>query len=225
MTICISPSLKHALLTVCMLYLHYTAFHWSMAGGILACTGLVQYKQRSEDKEVQSNAMFYHKSVGLLMGMLILPRVAVRIMSKQPKKVEGSAIEHLGSNLSHYGFYGLLAALPLTGIGMGYYGGKGLPFFFTTIPGADKENKNGKLAGWMWKVHKYAGVAMEYLVPIHIGAVGFHALKGQNILTRMTAGSVPQTLVAAAGTATAAGVAASARPGKLPPFPFQFPPF
>ena len=38
-----------------------------------------------------------------------------------------------------------MAVLPITGIMMGYAGGKGLPFFFTTIPGADKENKNGKL--------------------------------------------------------------------------------
>lgn len=35
--------------------------------------------------------------------------------------------------------------MPATGIAMGMYGGKGLPFFWTTIPGF--EQKNGKLAG------------------------------------------------------------------------------
>lgn len=195
-----------------------------MAGGVLACTGLVQYKQSTKDKKLQGDLMFWHKSFGLLVGIMLVPRIATRLMSKVPPPPSGSALEHAGAKLSHYGAYSLLAALPLTGIGMGYYGGKGLPFFFTTIPGADKESKNGKLAGWMWKVHKYAGVAMEYLIPIHVGAVGFHALKGHGILSRITGGSAAQTAMAGSGAAVAAAVAYSAKPSKLPPFPFQFPP-
>lgn len=46
--------------------------------------------------------------------------------------------------LSHAAAYGLMTVMPVTGIAMGYYGGKGLPFFFTTIPGAQGEDKNGK---------------------------------------------------------------------------------
>lgn len=168
--------------------------------------------------------MFYHKSVGLLMGALIVPRIANRLVSKLPPPPKGTAIEHLGANISHYGAYGLLLVLPLTGIGMGYYGGKGLPFFFTTIPGADKEHKNGKLAGWMWKIHKYAGVAMEYLIPLHITGAAFHAVKGHSVLHRITGGSTAANSVAATGTAVAIGCALSARPSKLPKFPFQFPP-
>ena len=53
--------------------------------------------------------------------------------------------------------YGFLIAMPVTGVAMGYLGGNGLPFFFTTIPGATKENKNGKLAGEAFKWHKYLG--------------------------------------------------------------------
>jgi hypothetical protein len=47
---------------------------------------------------------------------------------------------------------------------------------------------SGALLGWgnEWlKVHKLAGQAFEYLVPLHIGAVGMHAVKGQNILSRL----------------------------------------
>jgi len=35
------------------------------------------------------------------------------------------------------------------------------------------------------QVHKLAGQAFEYLVPLHVGAVGLHAVKGQNILSRL----------------------------------------
>ena len=51
----------------------------------------------------------------------------------------------IASNASHIALYGFMTIMPATGIAMGMYGGKGLPFFWTTIPGF--ENKNGKLAG------------------------------------------------------------------------------
>ena len=52
-------------------------FHWAMAGGALACTGLVQYQQRTDDKQLKGDLMFWHKSIGLLMGMVLIPRIAV----------------------------------------------------------------------------------------------------------------------------------------------------
>jgi len=198
--------------------------HWGMAGGVLSCIGLVQLNQRTTDKSLKGTAMFWHKSIGLALGIAFIPRIAIRMASKVPALPKGNPIEHLAANVSHGAFYGLLAIMPLTGVMMGYYGGKGLPFFFTTIPGASKEDKNGKLAGWSWKIHKYFGVALEYLLPIHVGAVGFHALKGESILARMTAGNTLETGAAAVGAAVAVGGAASARPSKLPKFPWTLPP-
>jgi len=66
---------------------------------------------------------------------------------------------------------------------MGYFGGKGLPFFGYTIPGAEKPN--GQIAKNAFKVHKQAGVFFEYLVPLHVGGVGLHYLKGEKILSRL----------------------------------------
>jgi cytochrome b561 len=37
--------------------------------------------------------------------------------------------------------------MPASGIAMGYYGGKGLPFFGTTIPGVVKTDENKKSTG------------------------------------------------------------------------------
>ena len=49
--------------------------------------------------------------------------------------------------------YGFMASMPATGIAMGYYGGKGVPFFgLYTFPGkADKSKEDGKFAGQMVK--------------------------------------------------------------------------
>ena len=65
---------------------------------------------------------------------------------KYPGHLPGTGpIEGAVSKTSHLALYGFMTIMPVTGIAMGLYGGKGLPFFWTTIPGFNK--KNGKLAG------------------------------------------------------------------------------
>ena len=76
-----------------------------------------------------------------------------------------------------------MIGMPATGIAMGYFGGKGLPFFYTTLPGAAE--KNGKVAGQAFKIHKTMGTYGKYLIPLHIGAAGQHALRGHSIFYRI----------------------------------------
>jgi cytochrome b561 len=40
-----------------------------------------------------------------------------------------------------------MVIMPASGIAMGYYGGKGLPFFGTTIPGVVKTDENKMRTG------------------------------------------------------------------------------
>lgn len=54
--------------------------------------------------------------------------------------------------------YGFITVMPTTGIVMGYYGGRGLPFFGYTIPGGEKDTV---LAGQAFKIHKQAGLFFE----------------------------------------------------------------
>jgi cytochrome b561 len=61
------------------------------------------------------------------------------------KKIDGAgAAEHALSTAMHYALYGFMIVMPASGIAMGYYGGKGLPFFTTTIAGA--KEVNGEIA-------------------------------------------------------------------------------
>ena len=66
---------------------------------------------------------------------------------------------------------------------MGYYGGKGLPFFGYAIPGATQPNP--EIAKNAFGVHKAAGRFFEYLVPLHVGAASMHALRGHAIFARI----------------------------------------
>ena len=71
--------------------------------------------------------------------------------------------------------------MPATGMAMGYFGGKGVPFFWQfTIPGkADKTKEDGAFAGKMFGWHTTAGSLLYYLIPIHVGGAMVHVLKGR----------------------------------------------
>jgi len=156
--------------------------HWLIAAGTIGAFGFVQAAQRSKGAD-KANYMMLHKSLGLSVLVLTAPRLALRLATKIPAPVPGSAPEQFLAAAGHAAMYGFLIAMPATGFVMGYYGGKGLPFFGATIPGAAE--KDGKLAGRAFKLHKQIGLYYEYFVPMHVGAVGLHALKGQNIMRRM----------------------------------------
>lgn len=160
------------------------AMHWGMAAGILGCFATVKSAQYSTG-ERKGQLMRIHKSFGLLMAGTIVPRLLIRFASRVPEHVPGPKLERLAGNMSHTAMYGFMVFMPVTGIAMGYFGGKGLPFFGYTIPGI--ETPDASIAKPAFKAHTLAGKAFEILVPIHIGAVGFHAVaRSQNLLKRIT---------------------------------------
>ncbi len=66
----------------------------------------------------------------------MVPRIALRLTTRIPGALAGNIFEKVAANASHAAFYALMTFMPASGIAMGYYGGKGLPFFGYTIPGA-----------------------------------------------------------------------------------------
>mmetsp|Transcript_16182 Transcript_16182/g.28256 ORF Transcript_16182/g.28256 Transcript_16182/m.28256 type:complete len:190 (-) Transcript_16182:332-901(-) len=166
--------------------------HWLSAVPMIGCVGCVLKAQQSP-KEEKGKWMYRHKSLGLLSGMIVAPRLAYRIFNRAAYSVEtlpgSSKVEHFLANLSHAGLYGFMVIMPASGIAMGYYGGKGLPFFYTTIPGIVKTEENkkstGKIAGQSFKIHKTIGVYGKYLIPIHAGAAVSHSLRGHSIFSRI----------------------------------------
>jgi superoxide oxidase len=170
-----------------------SAFHWAVAIPTIASIGAV-LKAQSVPKEEKGKWMFRHKSMGLLVGMIVAPRVAYRMLSRSSynvSKLEGnSSTENVLAKAGHYALYVFMTFMPATGIAMGYYGGNGLPFFYKTIAGAkptDDETKksNGGIAKKAFNIHKTMGVYGKYLVPIHAGAAVWHWQRGQNIFYRI----------------------------------------
>ena len=194
----------------------------SHRAGALGCIGFVTLAQQLSfkdpvEKKKKIRYMMLHKSCGLLVAALMIPRLGYRLASKLPAAPTGDRIQHVLSNFSHVALYAGLILMPVSGIVMGYFGGKGLPFFGATIPGAlvllvlllvlvvvvlplamlllllltapalatGATEKDGKLAGKAYKLHKQVGSYWKWVVPVHVGAVGWHALRAEHILYRM----------------------------------------
>ena len=116
--------------------------HWTMGAGILTCVGTVKYKQYTDDKKLQGKLMNLHKSAALIVAALLPMRIALRLTTAVPAALPGSIFEQTAAQISHGMLYVLMTFMPISGILMGYFGGKGLPFFGYTIPGAEKPVKS-----------------------------------------------------------------------------------
>uniref|UniRef100_A0A7S2TWJ3 Cytochrome b561 bacterial/Ni-hydrogenase domain-containing protein n=2 Tax=Lotharella oceanica TaxID=641309 RepID=A0A7S2TWJ3_9EUKA len=165
--------------------------HWITGGAVLGCFGTVQMAMNTKDKKQKGKLMKLHKSMGLVVAGLVVPRVGMRLTSALPGHLPGSSFEQMAATASHGLFYVFMITMPATGIAMGYYGGKGLPFFGYKIPGKPKAQRtkdDGAIAKNSFKLHKQAGQLFEYLTPIHIGAAAFHSIKGQAIFRRIIPG-------------------------------------
>eukprot|EP00040_Diaphanoeca_grandis_P017464 m.91134 g.91134 ORF g.91134 m.91134 type:complete len:223 (-) comp26448_c0_seq1:169-837(-) len=157
--------------------------HWGVGGGILAIFATVNIAQQTKDKKLKGKMMNAHKSIALLTTGGIIARIAVRLTSKIPLAMPNPPILKMGSALVHTVLYGFMIVMPASGIAMGYFGGKGLPFFGMTIPGATE--KNGEIAKNAFKVHKFLGIYFEAFVAMHAAGAFFHLARGHTIFARM----------------------------------------
>eukprot|EP00808_Paulinella_micropora_P017614 g26007.t1 len=170
--------------------------HWLVAPTMIGTVGAVIIaqgldKSHHDYKEDYGRWMWRHKSLGLLTGMLVVPRLVTRLAlnSKLPASLPGllgSAQESV-VYASHAALYGFMIVMPATGVAMGYYSGFGVPFFAGMFPGlaAEKVDQNKALAGKMYNIHATIGKYGKYLIPLHVAGAGVHAAKGQSIMQRI----------------------------------------
>lgn len=88
--------------------------HWLTAVPAIGCVATV-LKAQDAPKGEKGKWMWRHKSLGLLTGMIVVPRVAYRVFNRSAYKVfplEGSKLEHLAANAGHLGLYAFMTIMP-----------------------------------------------------------------------------------------------------------------
>ena len=160
--------------------------HWAMApaltGSILCVLKAQQYDWKTSP-EPKGIWMYRHKSLGLLTAIIAVPRIMTKLSAPAVAAVSGPAGIQMAARLSHSALYGFMGVMAVTGVAMGIFSGKGLPFFVTTL--AEGGPKIDAVSGTSYKVHTFIGHNFKYIVPLHIGAAGYHAGMGHKVFARI----------------------------------------
>lgn len=151
------------------------SLHWVMAICIIAML-FIGVGMVSTVAPTYLPLISIHKSLGALILLLALIRLAVRLYSGAPPlPADLPAPMKLAASLSHYALYGLMIAMPLLGWAMlsaaAYpvvlFGGFRLP---AILPQSDS------LHTLLWGAHYYLAFVFFALVLMHLAAALFHAL-------------------------------------------------
>ena len=177
-------------------------FHWTCAIAFVGAYFVVYYViWFMDDSSPESLPVLnIHWILGIFVGACVLPRLLWRMLNIHPEELPLSAAEKRLAKSAHWGLYGLMVLMPLTGyIGTDAdtdFGLFKMPSFRETM-----------LFGWIqrtfgtsWEafeppvdiVHHFVGKWIAWLVvALHIAAALFHHLvRGDDTLERM----LPQSL-------------------------------
>ena len=176
-------------------------FHWTSAAAFIGAYAVVYYVIwfMDDTSDASLPVLNIHWVLGLLVGFLVLPRLLWRLLDVQPADPPGPPIEHALAHAAHWGLYGLLIVMPLTG-----YLGTGAPtdFRLFTVTGFN----DTALFGWIgrtwgvgWEafeapidaVHHFIGQYVAWaVVLLHVGAALYHhRVRRDGVLVRMLPGA------------------------------------
>ncbi|WP_298358128.1 cytochrome b [Rhodoblastus sp.] len=170
------------------------ALHWTMALGIFVLTGLgLAMKHAGLPKARVIQLFQLHKSIGIVMLLLAVARLAWRFVRSAPPLPDAlPTLERQAAHVGHAALYVFMLALPLTGWAVVSTAPLNIPtVLFGLVPWphiwllADLPNKAPAFAVAQ-ALHKYGAYALIAVVAGHVGAALRHAMKGDVPLTRMS---------------------------------------
>jgi cytochrome b561 len=98
-------------------------FHWVVAAPLIGSVGCVLKCQQSP-KEEKGKWMWRHKSLGLLTGLIVAPRLGYRIFNAAKYQIGHPTgtqpIEGKLADLSHAALYAFMTIMPASGIASKY---------------------------------------------------------------------------------------------------------
>ncbi len=160
--------------------------HWLVAACVLTTAPVAIAMGRVAQGPLQDALYNFHKSLGVLifvlMALRLINRIAVGAPAPEPtiepwQKALSSAVHGL--------LYVLLLAMPIVGYVANSAFGASTPFFgLFNLPPIVGQNQ--ALADQLFTVHRWVGFLVIALVGMHIGGALFHfVIKRDTVLQRM----------------------------------------
>lgn len=163
--------------------------HWLMAILIIALAELGLYMVGLPDVGFDTKKItliLYHKECGLLVLILVAPRLAWRLTQIIPQLAAHLPDwQKIVARFVHLTFYALMLALPITGWLMSSAAGIPVSLFgLLTLP--DLVPPNEYLFQRLIELHKWLGYGLIFLILVHVGAaLRHHFLFKDDTLRRM----------------------------------------
>ena len=169
---------------------HYPAtsklLHWLVAICVLTTVPVAIAMVRVSEGPAQDALYNVHKSLGVLILILMVLRLINRLVVGAPIPDPGiEPWQKIVSSIVHTSLYVLLLAMPVVGYIANSVYGASTPFFglFSLPPIA---GKNEALATQLFTIHRWAGFLLIALVLAHVSAALYHHfVRRDNVLRRM----------------------------------------
>jgi cytochrome b561 len=151
--------------------------HWLVAISVLITLPVAITMSRIADGPLKDNLFFLHKSLGVLILLLMLLRVINRFVAGAPApEPDIEDWQKTVSSAVHLLLYILLLAMPVVAwIGMSY-AGMPAPFFGLFELPPLPFTKNEHLSEQIFVVHRWVGYLLALTAAVHIAAALYHLL-------------------------------------------------
>jgi cytochrome b561 len=159
------------------------SLHWIVA--LLVLTTIPVGIAMGQIENAPFNLFNFHKSLGVLILVLMTIRLIYRLVHGTPPEPRIPAFYRFAGNVTHWALYILLFLTPISGAIANMYYGAPTPFFglFEIAPFF---TKNEEIANFIFARHKIMGFAIGVLAMMHIGAGLFHYfIRKDEVLQRM----------------------------------------
>lgn len=164
--------------------------HWAVVTAIALQYVWAWRVDRTDSIRQQFSLINEHKSIGMLILMLVLLRLGWRAINRTPRfPIEMKRWEINAANVTHVLLYSLLLAMPLTGWMYSSAAGYGAEFFgWLDIP--DFVSTSEALESIMHRSHTALSWALPAVVALHVlAALRHHFVLKDDVLKRMLPGS------------------------------------
>lgn len=129
-----------------------------------------------------------HKSIGLVIGLLIVVRIAWRLRHAPPPLLPMPAWQRRAASISHAAMYVCMALMPLSGYVASNFSKYGIKLF-NVLPLAPWGAHDKAVYAMLNQTHQATAIVLAALVGLHVLAVIKHQLIDRdNLLARMWPG-------------------------------------